>query len=105
MKNLKVYITVLAIAFSFFPVSLKADSARNVNKADSSAAMQIRSQVLMNRIVEIKDMNFSDMDRTEKKELAEEVTAAKKELKALGGGVYLSVGAIILIALVLILIL
>ncbi len=59
---------------------------------------------LNNRLEEIKAMDKTVLSRTEKKALRREVRAIKKELAA-SGGVYLSVGAIILIALLLILLL
>ncbi|HLG40651.1 MAG TPA: hypothetical protein VI461_13325 [Chitinophagaceae bacterium] len=64
-----------------------------------------RTQQLLNRLEEIKDMNKSDLTRMEKKSLRKEVKDIKKEMKAMSGGVYLSVGAIIIIILLLILIL
>ena len=57
------------------------------------------------RINEIKAMDKSKLSSIEKKELKKEAKSLKTQLKASGGGVYLSVGAILLIILVLILIL
>lgn len=105
MKNSKVYIAIVALAFSFFPISLKADAGNTLKSTDPIPMTEIRSEKLVNRLVEIKEMNLSDMNRAEKKELRKEVRAAKKELKEVGGGLYISVGAIILIALLLILLL
>tara|TARA_R100000152_G_C6672796_1_gene108688 strand:- start:100 stop:417 length:318 start_codon:yes stop_codon:yes gene_type:complete len=105
MKNIKVYIAAVAIVLSLFPVAIKADTGNNTKATEPTTNTQIRSELLINRLEEIKEMGKSDMNRTEKKELRKEVRAANKELKQLGGGVYLSVGAIILIALLLILIL
>jgi hypothetical protein len=48
-------------------------------------------------------MDFSDLSSEERKEVKEELREMKKETKALGGGVYISVGAIIIILLLLIL--
>ncbi|MGM0580562.1 MAG: hypothetical protein ACQETL_07775 [Bacteroidota bacterium] len=104
MKNIKVYIATVAIVFSLLPVSLKADTGSNLKTTEpTTTTVQIRSEILINRMEEIKEMDKSDMNRTEKKELRKEVRAANKELKELGGGIYLSVGAILLIALLLIL--
>ena len=60
---------------------------------------------LINRLEEIKAMDRSNMTRSEKRALRKEVRGIEKELKTTGGGVYLSVGAIIIIILLLILIL
>lgn len=60
---------------------------------------------LQNRLEEIKALDKHELSREEKKALRREVREIKKELAAISGGVYLSVGAIILIALLLILLL
>jgi hypothetical protein len=59
------------------------------------------AEVLIQRLNTIKEMDKSEMTRLEKKGLRKEV----KEMKAISGGVYLSVGAIIIIILLLILLL
>jgi hypothetical protein len=64
-----------------------------------------RPVVLQNRLEEIKLMDRKELSKAEKKMLRSEVKQIKKELAAISGGVYLSVGAIILIALLLILLL
>ena len=66
---------------------------------------QAEASRLQNRLEEIKAMDKSELSATEKKELRREVRSIKKELAATGGGVYLSVGAILLIVLLLILLL
>jgi Skp family chaperone for outer membrane proteins len=66
---------------------------------------EARAIELQTRLEEIKAMDKTDLTRTEKKELRHEVRKIKKELATKAGGVYLSVGAIILIALLLILLL
>jgi hypothetical protein len=65
----------------------------------------LRGQQLMQRLEEIKAMDKSELTRLEKKSLRNEVRDIKKESKELSGGVYLSVGAIIIVILLLILLL
>ena len=60
---------------------------------------------LTKRLEEIKSMDKASMTRSERKALRTEVRAIKKEMAAVSGGVYISVGALILIALLLILLL
>ena len=60
---------------------------------------------LKSRLEEIRAMDTKNMTKSEKKALRTEVKTIKKELAQISGGVYLSVGAIILIALLLILLL
>ena len=57
-----------------------------------------KSEITNQTILIIKDF-------AEKKELRKEVRASEKELKTMDGGVYISVGAIIIILLILILVL
>lgn len=64
-----------------------------------------RTQQLVQRLEEIKSIDKSDMTRLEKKAIRKEVVEIKKEMKAMSGGVYLSVGAIIIVILLLILLL
>lgn len=64
---------------------------------------EILAKQIKTRLMEIKTMDKSDMTRAEKKELRKEVKDLRK--KASSQGIYLSVGAIIVIILLLILIL
>ena len=71
-----------------------------VHENSESRALQLQS-----RLEEIKSIDKHSISRAEKKALRREVREIKKELAAISGGVYLSIGAIILIALLLILLL
>jgi peptidoglycan hydrolase CwlO-like protein len=67
---------------------------------------QAQLQQVQRRVEEIKAMDKSDLTREERKELRKELRGMKSQAQAItGGGVYLSVGAIIIIILLLILIL
>ncbi len=67
------------------------------------------AKAMIIRVDEIRDMDFSKMSPVEKKELRAEVKMLKSDLQAQqlnsNGGVYISVGAAIIIVLLLILIL
>jgi hypothetical protein len=58
---------------------------------------------LKNRLEEIRGIDTKELTRAERRALRGEVRAIKKELNTISGGVYLSVGAILLIALLIIL--
>jgi hypothetical protein len=60
---------------------------------------------LTKRLEEINAIDKSTLSKSEKRALRGEVKMIKKEMKAVSGGVYISVGAILLIALLLILLL
>jgi hypothetical protein len=62
------------------------------------------ANALLDRLNEIKEMDMSAMSSSEKNELRKEVRAIEKEQRP-SGGVYISVGAAILIVLLLILLL
>jgi len=59
--------------------------------------------ILTNRLNEIHQMDKSKLNSPEKKQLRSEVRSIKKQLREMGeGGIYISVGAIIIILLLLI---
>ena len=90
--------------------SFAASGDDNVPKKDrierrgNSAANKARLEEIKMRVNEIKEMDKSNLTKAEKKSLKKELKGLKKEARA-KGGVYLSVGAIIIIILLLILIL
>lgn len=96
------------IALSMFMLlgSVNVMAAKSDKPASEMTEQQkLRLQHITSRVEEIKEMDKSTLSRAEKKEIKNELVSMKKEAKALNGGVYLSVGAIIIILLVLILIL
>lgn len=75
------------------------------DKVELSVEQKAQLERITNRVEEIKAMDKSDLSRAERKELRKELKEMKQQARAMGGGVYLSVGAIIIIILLLILIL
>jgi DNA gyrase/topoisomerase IV subunit A len=73
--------------------------------AELTEEQKARLETIKNRVNEIKAMDKSNLTRAERKALKEELKGLKKEAKVISGGVYLSVGAIIIIILLLILLL
>lgn len=102
MKTVKIFriLFVLGILAVASPAVTFASTPNAVieSKEEQIARMQ-------NRLEEIKSMDKSKLSKAEKKALRTEVKTIKKEMAAVSGGVYLSIGAIILIALLLILLL
>lgn len=87
-------------------LSINTVSAATVkDKVEMTTEQKVQLERITNRVEEIKAMDKSNLSRAEKKELRKELRTMKKEARAIGGGVYLSVGAIIIIILLLILIL
>lgn len=79
-------------------------AASNHEPVIENREAEAKATRLKNRLEEIKALDKRHLSPVEKKALRVEVREIKKEL-ASGGGVYLSVGAIILIVLLLILLL
>ena len=106
MRKLSVWFLAALLSITLVPVSLKASPASPPVAAPAAeAANSAKATILLNRVHEIHAMDKSNLTASEKKGLRKEVRSAKKQLKEMGGGVYLSVGAIIIIILLLILLL
>lgn len=106
MKRL-VLACVLLISTVGINYSTYAASVAPVKKAKTTTIENgaERAKVLNDRLLEIRDMDKSNLTFTERRELRKEVKAIKEELAQVSGGVYLSIGAIIVILLLLILLL
>ena len=104
MKKITLYFLTIVSLLSFTPMTSMAKSENSatvpVEKVESAEA-----KMMISRLEEIKSMDKSNMSSKEKKALRKEVRSIKKSLAELNGGVYLSVGAIIIIVLLLILLL
>lgn len=105
MKKITFYLMMMVLSLSVVPTQMYA--AEKTPSAISSTPKEIPAEVkvLLDRLDEIKAMDKSALNSSEKKELRKEVRAIKAELKSSGNGVYLSVGAIIIVLLLLILLL
>lgn len=77
--------------------------ASKTTPAKTEVPKEVRAQQIEHRLIEIRNMDKSNLSRSEKKDLRKEVKSLKKESSA--RGIYLSIGAIIIIILLLILLL
>ena len=100
MKTINVLRSLLVMA-------VLATAAPSVQAAPAVDPIEQKAQIerLENRLEEIKAIDKKKLTKEQKQALRGEVKQIKKEMKAISGGVYLSVGAILLIALLLILLL
>jgi len=94
------------LSLTFLPLQASVETKKDpsslvVPTAEESDA----AKALENRLGEIKAMDMENMKAAEKKNMRKEVREIKRELRETSGGVYLSVGAIILIAVLLIVLL
>lgn len=105
----KIYLLSTAIMLACSAGQLRAAAvitepiAKEITLTD--AQKEAKLQAIKARVEEIKAMDKSQMNKVQKQELKSELKTMKTQANALGGGVYLSVGAIIIIILLLILIL
>ena len=86
-------------------MQLKATETSPAITASTKANEAAEANALISRLNEIKEMDKSNLTPSEKKLLRKEVRSAKERLNAIGGGVYISVGALILILILLIILL
>lgn len=100
-KKIYLLATVLMLALASPAVMAK----NNKPLVTMTEQQKVRMEQIGRRVEEIKNMDKSTLTRQERKDLRKELLGMKKEAKAASGGVYLSVGAIIIILLILILIL
>jgi hypothetical protein len=100
MKKITICLMTAVMSFTFIPTQVFA--AKAYTTAASANTESAEANVLLNRLSEIKAMDKSNLTAPEKKELRKEVRSIREQLKDIGGGVYISAGAIILILILLI---
>jgi uncharacterized membrane protein YkgB len=112
MKNSfsKLIALVLFMIAGMFGHQANAEEITPLSKKDLRSLSEVevaeRVKMLESRVQEINAMDLSSMTRTDKREVKKELREIQKENKTMAGsGVYLSVGAIIIILLILILVL
>ena len=93
------------MTLSVFPSELSAKTMEPISSSNNPKEVPAAVTIMLNRLEEIKKIDRSELNSSEKKALRKEVKAIKSSLKSSGNGVYLSVGAIIIIVLLLILLL
>ncbi|MFA5297663.1 MAG: hypothetical protein WC389_05580 [Lutibacter sp.] len=100
MKKTRLYLMVMMLSLGAFTT---VNASEKTPKATAPTEIPAEVQVMLNRLDEIKEMDKSDLSRAEKKELRKEVRAINTEIRSSGNGLYLSIGAIIIILLLIIL--
>lgn len=101
MKKIASFLSIMFLFTALAPAAMAKDAKKE--KTELTAEEQLRLEEIDSRLAEIKAMDFADMDKMERLEIKNELKDIKKEARELGGGVYLSVGALIIIILLLIL--
>ena len=106
MKKATLYLLILVMSMSFIPQTVLGASV-NATSMPISDPKEVPAEVKvqLERLKEIKAMDKSQMTSSEKKALRKEVKTIRASLRDGNGGIYLSIGAIIIIVLLLILLL
>ena len=104
MKKLSLYAMILLVSLSSFSSPIIA-AEKNSKSPTETKAVQAEVAKLETRLETIRAMDKSALDRSEKRVLRKEVRAIKSELKDKRHGVYVSVGAFIIIILLLVILL
>ncbi|MBC7845129.1 MAG: hypothetical protein H7Y10_01395 [Flavobacterium sp.] len=104
MKKLPLYLMIM-VSLSIFSSTIFAAEKESTEVVSNAKKLPAEVKVMFIRLEEIKKMDKSSMSTSEKKELRKEVRTIKAELKTTGNGVYYSIGAIIIIILILIVLL
>ena len=113
MKKLTLGVMTAFMLLLFAPTQLMAETGtKTVSTTTNATVKSDDATAMVVRLNEIKAMDISTLSSAEKRELRKEVRGIKSELKTnsesyknTGGGVYISVGAAIVIVLLLILLL
>jgi hypothetical protein len=102
MKLRKLITTLLIVVCTGFLTPVFAGDATGNPNTETPASNELTQQ-LTNRLIEIRKMDKSQLTSAERRQLRKEVKKIRDDRKR--NGVYLSIGAIIIIALLLILLL
>ncbi|MEI8225169.1 MAG: hypothetical protein WCG82_04515 [Bacteroidota bacterium] len=109
MKKIILGLMATCLSLTFIPLqsiaATTAEPSSLVVTKPPEPAESAEAKALVLRLNEINAMDMSKLKSSEKKNMRKEVRSIKHELREIGGGVYLSVGAILLIALLLIVLL
>ena len=100
MKKTRLYVMVMLLSLGAFTTVSASD--KNL-KTTTPTEIPVEIQVMLDRLEDIKEMDKSELNRADKKELRKEVRAIKSDIRASGNGVYISAGAIIIILLLILL--
>jgi hypothetical protein len=106
MKKIVLCLMMGFLSLAFLPLQSKAATTEEPSSLPApKPAESAEAKTLLLRLDEIKATDKSKLNSEEKKDLRKEVKSIKHSLKALGGGVYLSGAAVILIVILLIVLL
>jgi len=104
MKTLKQYLLVAMFLIPFAPAQLQA-AENNVNSVKTEMLRDANKQATLQRLKAIRALSKTNLSKSQKHALREEVKAIRDRHTGPGGVVYISTGALILILVLLIILL
>ncbi len=104
MKKSIICAMILVFTLSTFATPVMASERNPISRTTLPEDAPIEVRIMVDRLHEIKEMDKSDLSRAEKKELRKEARAIKSALRATGNGIYISVGALLVIIIIILLI-
>ena len=105
MKKIAICLMAMFLSLTFLPLQASASNTVPSNSLATTKTESAEANALILRVNEIKAMDKTKLNASEKKNLRKELKATKNRLKEISGGVYISVGAVILIVILLIIML
>lgn len=105
MKKIAACLMITCLSFTILPLSASAVVPTIPAALNAANANAEKVKTLELRLYEIKAMDKSKMKASEKKKLRKEVRAINKDIHEIGGGVYVSAGAIIVVLILLLVLL
>jgi hypothetical protein len=102
MKKSVLYLMIMGLSLSTISTTAFAVEKEPTTIVSNPKEIPEEVKVMLNRLEEIKNIDRSTMNRTERKALRKEVRAIKDELRTTGNGIYISVGAALIILLLII---
>lgn len=96
------------LSLTFYPGMANAANTKTntpTSLVDKNPSATPEAKVLLQRLDDIDRLDKSDLKSSEKKALRKEVRSIKSQLDAMGGYVYVSAGAVVLIVILLIILL
>lgn len=103
MKKLLLILVLFASSQFLFAAPIPTNDTKKSN-TELTEAQKERAIEMQTRLDEIKGMDFKSMSKDERKDVRNELRDMKEEAKRAGNGIYISVGAIIIILLIVILV-
>ena len=100
------FIALIAIgvsAHSKNTIAVSQETLQVPSAETTKLLTQYEADLLVNRVYEIRSMDLKTLNKAEKTELRKELAAINEQLSHPAGGVYISVGGLILLILLLIL--